>query len=31
MFENKPDCIADTGFISQICNWNPISWQDGLR
>lgn len=31
MRENEPDCVADTFFLSQICEWNPIEWKCGLR
>ncbi|MCM1499245.1 MAG: NAD(P)-dependent oxidoreductase [Clostridium sp.] len=31
MRKNEPDCIADTGFLSRLGNWNPVFWQDGLK
>lgn len=31
MRKNEPDCIADTKLLSQLGEWNPIFWQDGLK
>lgn len=28
---DEPDCVADTHFISQVCEWTPIEWTNGLK
>lgn len=30
MRKNEPDCIADIQLLSQIGEWKPIFWKDGL-
>ena len=32
MRAGEPDCIADISVLNEICeNWQPISWEEGLR
>lgn len=31
MRKNEPDCVADTKLLSQIGEWNPVFWKNGLR
>ncbi len=28
---NEPDCIAELSMLRQICDWQPVMWQDGIR
>lgn len=31
MRPNEPDCVANTSDLSQLANWNPIVWKDGIK
>lgn len=31
MRKDEPDCVADTGILKEIGEWEPIFWKDGIR
>ncbi|MCR5142843.1 MAG: NAD(P)-dependent oxidoreductase [Ruminococcus sp.] len=31
MRTNEPDCIANLTLLRELCDWQPVGWQEGLK